>query len=645
MEIENGQSPNLPISNFRYNSSMSFTPPENVQEILNNLPTRPGVYLHKDKNGTIIYVGKAVNLRSRVRSYFLKNVDSVKTHQLRKQITDIEIITTDTELEALLLEMTLIKKHRPHYNVRLKDDKRYPYIKVHWGEDFPKVTVTRRMVRDGSRYFGPYTSVWAVHQTLDMLRKIFPYLTCDRVITGKDDRACLYFDIKLCNGPCIGAVDKQQYRTMIQELMDFLNGKSEHIAQGIEQKMAAAASNLQFEKAAEYRDQLKAVEKVVAKQKVISAANADQDVIAFARDQGDACVQIFFIRYGKLIGREYFLLDGTEGESDEEILREFMTQFYDEAAHVPKEVLLPREVEEALVIEQWLKQKRGTKTTIQVPQRGRKKELVEMATNNAQDTLATLRQQWAADRSKHVTAMAELQEALSLPTPPARIECYDISHTQGKQTVASMVVFVQGAPRKSDYRRFNIRTVGNDDYGAMKEVLTRRFERYQESLAGELHDLSDIGKEKKDTAWSLLPDLLIVDGGKGQLAMAVEVLAQFGLQDEVPLTGLAKQEEELFVPGQSRSILLPRRSEGLYLVQRVRDEAHRFANEGHRKRRAKVGVASTLDSVPGIGPKRRKALLTHFGSLEELRQATLEEIASVPGVPLEVAEAIKGHLA
>jgi len=623
---------------------MAFQPPERVQEILNTLPSKPGVYLHKDKDGRIIYVGKAVNLRSRVRSYFLKNVDSIKTLQLRRHIADVEVITTDSELEALLLEMNLIKKHQPRYNVRLKDDKRYPYIKVHWADPFPKVTVTRRMEKDGSRYFGPYTSVWAVHQTLDLLRKIFPYLTCDRVITGRDERACLYYDIKLCSAPCIGAVNQVQYRTMIQQLMDFLNGRSDHIVKGIDARMQRAAANLDFEKAAEYRDQLKAIERVVAKQKVIAAANTDQDVVAFAREQGDACVQVFFIRHGKLIGREYFLLEGTEGESDEEVLQEFITQFYDDAAHIPKEVLLPHEFEEARVIEQWLRQKRGTKVTLQIPRRGKKRELVEMATNNAQDTLATLRQQWSADRSKHVTAMSELQEALNLAAPPARIECYDISHTQGAQTVGSMVVFVQGAPRKSDYRRFNVRSVDNDDYGAMKEVLTRRFQRYQDSTAGELHDPSQIGK-KKDTAWSLLPDLLIVDGGKGQLAMAMEVLAAFNLQDEVPLAALAKQEEEIFVPGRSVPILLPRRSEALYLVQRVRDEAHRFANTGHRQRRAKVGVASILDSVPGVGPRRRKTLLTHFGSLEELRKATAEEIASVPGIPLEVAQAVKAHLA
>lgn len=618
---------------------MSYTPPENVQTILKNLPTKPGVYLHKDKFDNIIYVGKAINLRNRVRSYFHTNVDSNKTRRLRHNIADIEIITTESELEALLLEMTLIKKHKPRYNIRLKDDKRYPYIKVHWQDPFPKVTVTRRMERDGSRYFGPYTSVWAVHQTVDLLRKIFPYLTCDRDITGKDERACLYYDIKMCNGPCIGAVNQQQYRAMIKQLMEFLGGKSDHIMRNIEAKMQKAAEEMLFERAAEYRDQLKAIKKVVAKQKVISAANTDQDVIAFAREKGDTCVQVFFIRHGKLIGRENFLLDGTEDESDAEVLQEFLTQFYDEAAHIPKEVLLPHEVNEAMVIEEWLRQKRTTKVTIQVPQRGQKKELVQMATENAQASLQKLQQR----ASNQTAAMAELQEKLQLPNPPNRIECYDISHTQGKQTVASMVVFVQGEPRKSDYRRFNIQTVGNDDYGAMKEVLTRRFQRYHDAQQGELHDPTQIGKQREETAWLLLPDLLIVDGGKGQLSMAMEVLAEFGLEDDVPLTGLAKREEELFLPNQSESVYLDRRSQALYLVQRVRDEAHRFANTGHRKRRSKVGLASLLDSVPGVGPSRRKRLLERFGSLDGLRSATFEEVASVPGIPEEVARAVKAH--
>ena len=622
---------------------MSFEPSPRIKEILENLPTRPGVYIHKDKDGKIIYVGKAVNLRSRVRSYFQANVDSYKTHKLRQQIADIETIITDSELEALLLEMNLIKKHQPRYNVRLKDDKRYPYIKVHWADPFPKVTVTRRMEKDGSRYFGPYTSAWAVHQSLDMLRKVFPYLTCDRVINGQDERACLYYDIKLCQGPCIAAVNQTQYRAMIQQLMDFLNGRSDHIVKDIQKRMVAAADALDFEKAAQYRDQLKAVERIVEKQKVIADVDTDQDVIAFARVDGDACVQVFFIRHGKLIGREYFLLEGTEDEQDSEILQEFVTQFYDEAAHIPQELLLPHALEEAQIVEQWLRQKRTSKVTIQVPQRGKKKDLVEMAARNAEDTLATLRQQWAADQTQQVTAMTELQEALSLPRPPSRLECYDISHTQGEQTVASMVVFVQGVARKSDYRRFNIQTVTNDDYGAMRETLTRRFQRYKESQAGELHDPNQIGKQK-ESAWAILPDLLIVDGGKGQLTMALEVLAEFGLTDEVPVAGLAKQNEELFVPGRKESVYLPRRSQGLYLVQRLRDEAHRFANEGHRKRRAKVGTASILDSIPGVGPKRRKALLDHFDNLDNIRRASADELAEVPGITHEIALSIKANL-
>jgi excinuclease ABC subunit C len=353
---------------------------------------------------------------------------------------------------------------------------------------------------------------------------------------------------------------------------------------------------------------------------------------------------VFFIRHGKLIGREYFLLDGTEDEPDGEVLQDFITQFYDGAAHIPKEVLLPHEVEEARIIEGWLKEKRSTKVTITVPRRGLKKKLVQMAANNAADTLATLRQQWAADRSKHVTAMNELQEALKLDRPPARLEGYDISHTQGTSTVGSMVVFVQGAPRKGDYRRFNVRSVTNDDYGAMKEVLTRRFQRYADTMAGELHDPSKIGKLKKDTAWAILPDLLLVDGGKGQLTMAKEVLESFKLEDEVPIAALAKQEEELFLVGKSRGIRLPDRSQGLYLVQRIRDEAHRFANAGHRKRRSKVGVASILDTIPGVGPARRKILVDRFESLNGIRGATVEEIAAVPGIPYNVAQSVKGYL-
>ncbi len=609
--------------------------PDKLQEILDNLPAKPGVYLMKDGRGQVIYVGKAVNLRSRVRSYFHNSVSHAKLVRLVAAIEEIDFIITGSELEALILEMNLIKRHRPKYNVRLKDDKRYPYIKVHWADDFPKVTVTRRMSKDGSRYFGPYTSAWAVHQTLDLLRRIFPYLTCNREITGRDQRACLYYDIKLCGGPCISAVNRSEYRATIQALMDFLNGRSEQVIAQLERKMQAAAEQLEFEKAAQHRDQLNAVNRVVEKQKVVSLTSTDQDVIAFAREDGDTCAQIFFIRGGKLIGREYFVLDGTEDEDGQTIMAGFVKQFYDEAAYVPPEVLLPEQVEEAQVIEQWLKEKRGNRVALKVPRRGKKRELIQMAAENASETLAMLRAQWEADRSKHVEALAELQEALELPGPPGRIECYDISTIQGTATTGSMVVFLQGAPRKSDYRRFTVRGLEiPNDFEAMRQVLTRRFTRWQEVQQ----------KGGVDTAWAILPDLLMVDGGKGQLGIAVEVLTAFDLLGRVPVVGLAKQQEELFLRGRAESVMLPRRSQGLYLLQRVRDEAHRFAIGLHRQQRGKVGLASILDAVPGVGPKRRVALLQAFGSIDAIRKASVDEIAAVPGIPQHVAAALKDQL-
>ncbi len=621
--------------------------PEHLQEILKSLPGRPGCYLMHDVNGQVIYVGKAVNLRARVRSYFHNNLLAAvtKTARLAAEIDRVEFIVTDSELEALILEANLIKKHRPRYNVRLKDDKRYPYIKVHWQDDYPKVTITRRMERDGARYFGPFTSSAAVHQTLDTLRKAFPYLTCDRTITGQDRRACLYYDIKLCNGPCIGAVSREVYRETIARLIKFLEGKTETIVEGLQARMEAAADVLDFETAATIRDQLKAIAHIVEKQKIVSAAQADQDVVAFAREDGDTCVQVFFIRGGKLLGREYFILDGAEDEGEGAIMTSFVKQFYDDAAYVPPEVLLPAQVEEAFIIEQWLRQKRGTKVMLTVPRRGHKRDLVRMAAENAAQTLTSLRLQWQTDRHKQEQAITELQEALDLPVAPARIECYDISTTQGSATVGSMVVFVHGVPYKSDYRRFNVRSVQGepDDYASMREVLTRRFTRWQEARKGALaQEPGD--KARKGAAWALLPDLLLVDGGKGQLNVAVEVLKAFDLLGQVPVAGLAKQNEELFLPGRQESILLPRRSQALYLVQRVRDEAHRFAITSHRSRRRKIGIASQLDQVPGVGPARRKTLLKHFGSIEAIRAASVEEIAAVPGIPRDVAEAVKAHL-
>jgi excinuclease ABC subunit C len=635
---------------------------EFVQQKLDTLPTKPGCYLFKDAAGKVIYVGKAINLRSRVRSYFHESVDSPKTQQLVHMIADLETIIVGSELEALILEMNLIKKHRPKYNVRLKDDKRYPYIKVHYADPFPKVTVTRRMDDDGSRYFGPYTSVWAVHQTLDVLRKIFPYLTCDRVITGTDPRACLYYDIKLCIAPCIGASTREQYRAMIDDLCRFLRGHTEPVVARLRADMAQAAEGLEFERAAALRDQLVAIERVVEKQKVISTEQVDSDVIAFARSNGEACVQVFFIRAGKLIGREYFVLEGTQDESYTRIVEQFVKQFYDEAAYIPPEVLLPEEIEEARIINEWLNTKRGgDKVTLTVPRRGTKRGLVEMAAENAAETLAALKAQWEADTSKHVQALSELQAALELPEPPNRIECFDISNTQGTAATASMVVFEQGAPKKAHYRSFSIKSVeGPDDFASMKEALTRRFRRWQDTQSEARAGVTEgppspqvplspqpaqrAPGQKVDESFARLPDLLIIDGGKGQLGVAVEVLQSFGLYGKVPVCGLAKQQEEIFLPGQSRPVLLPRRSQGLYLVQRVRDEAHRFALSRHRVRRGKIGLASQLDAIPGIGPSRRRALLQRFGSLDGIRAASVDEIASVRGMTRPAAETLKANL-
>ncbi len=616
-----------------------------IKQILKNLPTKAGVYLHKNAQGKVIYVGKAVNLRNRVRSYFHKSAyaNSPKTLRLVSEIADIEFIVAESELEALLLENTLIKKYQPRFNVRLKDDKRYPYIKVHWQDPFPRVTTTRRLQNDGGRYFGPYTAAWAAYQTLDLARKIFPYLTCTRNITGHDERACLYYHIGRCAAPCIGVVNQQGYRQIIDGLCDFLDGKVEPVVTDIQSRMEAAAEALDFERAAQLRDQIKAIDQVVEKQKVVNTDTVDEDVIAFARANGDACVQVFFIRGGKLTGRDYFVLEGTAEEVDAEIMSSFLKQFYDQTTNIPPEILLPHDVDELLIIRDWLKSKRGAEVTIKVPRRGKRKKLLEMASQNAAETLAHLRARWAVDESKQTEGLAELQQTLDLPEPPLRIECYDISTLQGTNTVGSMVVFVKGIPRKSDYRRFKIRTVtGQDDYASIQEMLRRRFKRmtdegYQEQ--------SKIGKKgDSDNAWALIPNLIIIDGGKGQLNAALDVLDEFELRDAVPIVGLAKREEELFLPGQSESLMLPRKSQGLFLIQRIRDEAHRFGVTYHRQLRGKGSIRSSLDEVEGIGPKRRRALLSKYGSLEAIRLASVEELASVPGMTKPAAEELKREL-
>lgn len=609
-----------------------------IETRLAGVPKKPGVYLMRDANDDVIYVGKAVLLRNRVRSYFQESAShTAKTRRLVSEVDDLEWIVTESELEALILESQLIKRYRPRYNVRLKDDKRYPYIKVSLQEDFPRIYMVRKMMRDGARYFGPFTSSRAVRQSLDLLRRLFPYRTCDRDITGEDGRPCLYYHIDRCGGPCIGAVDQEGYRAAIERACLFLEGKQERIIEEMRNKMEEAAEALDFETAADLRDQLSAIEHVIQQQRIVSGHLRDHDFIAFARDEREACVQVFFVRGGRLIGREYFLLTGADEEDDAEIMTSFVKQFYDEAAQVPPEILVQSNLDELAVIQRWLCRKRGDKVLIRVPRRGEKKDVMRMAVENAVETLKKVRAEWDADTNKQTQALAELQEALDLGQPPTRIECYDISNTQGVATTGSRVVFVKGVPSKQDYRRFRVRTVhGPDDYAAMAEVLQRRFKRAHEAQAKKR-------EEGKESRWAIMPDLVLLDGGKGQLNAARRVMEELGV-DHIPTAALAKREEALFVPGRSAPILLPRRSEALYLLQRVRDEAHRFAISYHRKLRRKKGMNSILEEIPGVGPVRRQSLLKTFGSLEGIRQATVEELAAAPSMTRPVAERLREYL-
>ncbi len=613
-----------------------------IQDKLDSLPTKPGVYLFYDRYEQVIYVGKSISLRHRVRSYFHASAQrDDKTRDLVAHLEDLDFIVTDGELEALILECELIKKHRPRFNIRLKDDKRYPYIKITCAESYPRIFATRRMEQDGSRYYGPYASVAAVHHTLDLLRKLFPYRTCNREITGHDRRACLYYHMGRCLAPCIGKADEQEYRAVVERVSKFLEGRTRYVLDDLETRMHGAAGRLDFESAALYRDQIRAVETVTAQQRVFSLVEKDQDVIAFARDDGQACVQVFFIRAGRLIGREYFVLEGASGQENEAVLEAFVSQFYDEAAYVPPEILMPQEVEQARIIESWLRSKRGSNVALRVPRRGQGKEVVQLATENAVEMLAALKTQWAADQNRQTQALAELQEALELPEPPARIEGYDISTFYGTATYGSMVVFVHGVPRKSEYRRFRVRTVVGhaDDYASLQEVLRRRFRR---AVANENESEETVGK-KIDPSFAVMPDVILIDGGKGQINAASKVLSEYGL-DHLPIFGLAKRQDEIYVPGQEQPICLPRNSQGLFLVQRVRDEAHRFAITTHRRARNKLGLASTLEAIPGVGPQRRKALLTTFGSMDKIRTASVDELAAVPGMTRKVAQRIKEYL-
>lgn len=614
---------------------------EKIANILATLPDRPGCYLMKDREDQLLYVGKAVNLKNRVRSYFHSpGQQTQKTRRMVSLIDHIEWIVVDSELEALILEMNLIKKNRPPFNVQLKDDKRYPYIKISFQDPYPKISVTRQLESDGARYFGPYTSVWAVNQTLDLLRRIFPYHTCDRDLTGADQRACLYYDIKLCPAPCTGKISRDDYRASMENIASFLSGDTDEIIDSLTAKMNDDAEALRYEAAAIRRDQIRAIERVVERQRIVTTDELNSDVLAMARIENEACVQVFFIRKEKLIGQDYFIMNETEDENDEEILSGFIKQFYSKSVNVPDRMYLPIEIEERRIIQQWLRQdRRNPKVQLQVPKSGNPKELVSMATENAIETLRALKTQWANDTHKQSQSLAELETALELPRTPNRIECYDISNTQGTLSVGSMVVFEQGIPRKAHYRRFNIKTVeGPNDFESMTEVLTRRLKRWQSAQEKDNRTGGRI-----DESFALLPDLIIMDGGKGQLGRAVEVLREFDLFGRISVVGLAKREEELFRPFESDPILLPRRSEGLYLVQRVRDEAHRFAITAHRNRRTRSGLTSELEKIPGIGPVKRKALMKKFGSTEGIAKATAFELTRVSGITQSNADAIRAY--
>ena len=591
-----------------------------VAEKLKLLPDSPGVYIMKDAHGKIIYVGKAIVLKNRVRQYFQSSRNQApKVRAMVSHIADFETIMTANEVESLILEANLIKKHRPRYNIRLKDDKSYPYVKVTVQEEYPRVFITRRVLRDGARYFGPYTNVTALRDSLKLLKRLFPLRTCRTM----PDRPCLEYHIKRCLAPCVGKVTEEDYRAMIRAVLLFLEGRTDDVERELEHRMNLAAEAYHFETAARLRDQLSAVRKAAERQNIVTGAG-DQDAVGMARSAAGVCVQIFFIRSGKMIGREHFLLRGSEEESDADILRAFLEQYYNQATFVPREVLLPQMIDAAGqgVIERFLAEKKGGgKVALLTPQRGTKHDLVMMATGNAEKFLADEETRRSLADEQTLGAVAELGRYLGLKKPPHRMECFDISHNQGQETVASMVVFEDGMPKKSDYRRFKIKSAEGkpDDFLSMREVTMRRY----------------VGLPEEE-----LPDLIIIDGGKGQLSSALEIIRNEAGHKNVPVVGLAKQFELVFTEGNPEPVELPRHSPSLYLIQRIRDEAHRFAITFHRKLRGKRNLVSVLDHIVGVGPKRRQSLRMHFGTLDKIKAASVDELAAAPGMNRPAAEAV-----
>ncbi|HEY8177724.1 MAG TPA: excinuclease ABC subunit UvrC [Candidatus Limnocylindria bacterium] len=665
---------------------------QHLRAILRQLPTSPGVYLMKGPDGRVLYVGKADSLRNRVRSYFGSKVglDS-RIVRMTQEVADVDYIVTDTVSEAFLLEGNLIKEHRPRFNIRLRDDKSYPFVQITLGEDFPRIVRTRKLVRDGSRYFGPYASASSVDESLKLLRKIFPFRTCNLEIPeGKRvlERPCLLYYINRCQGPCIQAIEKAPYRATIGKIVDFLEGKQEGIADELRTEMSGHSDALRYEQAAIARDKLRAVERTIESQKVAAFSRAQHDVVGMAREEGEACLQLFVIRNGKMIGREHFIVENAREATDGEVLTSFLQQYYAVSERPPREVLLPVEPADADALAAFLSDRRGSRVNVHVAERGEKRRFVALATQNAVEALAKERAEWLADEGKRDEALEQLSAALSLPRAPERIECYDMSNIQGTSAVGSMVVFVNGRPEPREYRRFRIRSGETpDDFRMMAEVLRRRFQRAArlrketgalslaavgadeapegdgdpgepldlEAYAGPIESRAEeeggdgaagngrAARRPRETGWAL-PDLVIVDGGKGQLSAAMGVMDELSLT-EVPLAGLAKRFEELYVPRRPSPIILPAKSQGLYLVQRIRDEAHRFAITYHRTVRGKRALHSVFDDVPGIGPARKKALLKRFGSVRRIREASLDEVAETPGVGRVAAERLKKHLA
>ncbi|MDD4169984.1 MAG: excinuclease ABC subunit UvrC [Desulfotomaculaceae bacterium] len=609
-----------------------------LDEKIKLVPARPGVYLYRDAAGKIIYVGKAVSLKHRVRSYFRPSAHhQPRTKLMLGKVEDLDFIVTDSEVEALILEQNLIKEKRPRYNVLLKDDKSYPYLKVTLTETYPRVQITRRRIKDGARYFGPYTRVGAVNETLRLLKKIFPFRSCGKREPVPRSRPCLNHHIKRCLGPCCGLVDSEAYRAMINEVCLFLEGRQDDLIKQLSAKMAEAADRLEFERAAVLRDQLQAVQEVIEKQKIISGGFEDQDVMAMAMAFDEACIMVFFVRGGKLIGREHFMLKGTQDLNRSEVIAAFVKQYFTSVDFIPREVLLSEDIgEEKAVIEEWLTGAKKAKVCIKTPKRGRKKKLVELAAKNALLTLEQAQSSKTARRDEALEDLEKLSVALGLKRPPQRVECYDISNTQGSGSVASMAVLEGGKPSKDQYRRFKIRTVvGPDDYASLQEVIRRRFTRAREE-----RELLRTGQmPSKDARFHRLPDLLIVDGGKGQLSAVRQVMHELGVAG-IPAFGLAKEDELLFAEGRPDPLVLPEDSRALHLLQRLRDEAHRFAITYHRGLRDKTGLKSLLDEVEGVGTVRRRSLLKTFGCLAAIEQASLEELAAAGGMNKNAARAV-----